>query len=179
MTLRLIVMLIFLFSNHSLIALTEVGDKPKNYCWTDVAGQQVCLEDKTHDFAVRVLLFNAGWCGPCNSEFATIGSDMAKFKEKNVVFFSLSCEGWNYGAAPNQTFLTEWSTKHRLAQAQAQFVVAGSPRHCGGDFFGAGTGIPNAVVVDTMGEVVFKKEGATVSQITKAIEACLPVPVGP
>lgn len=162
-----------------LFALTEVGDKPKSYCWTDVANQKVCLEDPIHDFKVRVLIFNAGWCGPCNSEFAHIDQEMAKFKDKNVVFISLSCEGWNSGSKPDQKFLTEWQTKHKLASPKASFVIAGSPRHCGGDFFGEDTGIPNAVVIDTMGMVAYKEVGPNTQTLIKEIEAVLPVPCNP
>ncbi len=121
---KTILSLAFAFAASTAFGLTEVGDQPKNYCWTDMNNAQVCLEDAAHKDSVRVLLYNAGWCGPCNTEFSTLASATNKFKGKPVVFISLSSDGWSRGAGASSNFLKEWFTRHRLNTAQASFIVA-------------------------------------------------------
>lgn len=158
-------------------SLFGVGDTPTNYCWMDVDDKKVCLEDD-FGYAVRVLLFNAGWCGPCNDEFGDLEKATAEFKNKQVYFISLSSEGWNRPSRADRTFLQEWRDKHGLDKAAANFVIAASPRHSGEDFFNS-PGIPNVVIIDTRGKVAYKAINPGVDKIVQEVRKICPRPLGP
>jgi hypothetical protein len=164
---------LLVFAAGPALALYEIGDKPRNYCWKDINETDVCLDDTIE---VRVLLYNAGWCGPCNTEFASIARETAEFEGKPVRFISLSSAGWTSGSSPNKTFLTSWQNKHGLAKAKASFVIAGSPRDAGKDFF-KDVYIPNVAIVDTTGKVAFKAINPGVSKIVSEVRKLLPRPV--
>jgi len=157
-------------------ALFGVGDKPTNYCWKDSQDAQICLEDPDLQNRVRVLLYNAGWCGPCNDEFGDIKDATDEFEGKLVTFISLSSEGWNYGSRADKKFLNDWRTTHKLDQAKASFVVAGSARDAGKDFF-KDTYIPNVVVIDLNGEVAYKAINPGVSAIAAEVRKLIPRPI--
>ncbi|MBY0371480.1 peroxiredoxin family protein, partial [bacterium] len=125
---RLVLLVGMVLMVESASALFGVGNKPTNYCWTDYQGQKVCLEDPAIQHRVRVLLYNAGWCGPCNDEFGELKDATDEYQGKPVTFISLSSEGWNYGSRADASFLSNWRTTHKLDQAMADFIVASSPR---------------------------------------------------
>ncbi len=169
-----------LFIGHTAMGLVEIGESPKNYCWKDVADNTICLEDAAIANKVRVLLYNGGFCPPCNQEFSELSRETAQFKGKPVVFLSLSASGWNSTDAPNKKFLQEWRDKHGLAKTAAKVIVAASPHDAGRDFF-ADPRIPSVVVVDTNGEVSYKAINPGIrtiaSEVKKVLPKTVPIPV--
>ncbi len=160
-----------------VLGIYKVGDKPSNECWKNDAGTDVCLDDVAH---VKVLLFSAGWCGPCQSEFSTIAKDTAEFNGKPVTFFSLSAEGWNSRSASNQAFLQDWKKTYKLDKAMASFIVASSNGDFGSDYFSSPK-IPSVVILDDSGAVTYKAiapgMAAIKAQIRKLLPKPIPVPV--
>ena len=116
-----------------------------NVCYDTLEGTQFCTHDNVGK--VQVYIYNAGWCGPCNSEMHELSQDTAQFEGKPVVFASLSGEGWSRGTKPNAVFMGEWKAKHGIP-----FVVAGKFRDFGKAFNSPGS-IPFAVIVDKKGDV--------------------------
>lgn len=165
---------------HSAQALTNVGEKPRNYCWKDVQDKTVCLEDAALQNKVRVLLYNGGFCAPCNQEFRELPKATAQFKGKNVVFISLSAAGWSNPSQPTKKFLGEWESTHGLNKMAATFITAASPFDAGRDFF-ADPRIPSVVVIDVTGEVSYKAimpgVAAIAAEVNKVLPRVVPIPV--
>lgn len=130
------------------IALTVSAATIPNECYTTVDNGQFCTHDNLGK--IQVLVFNAGWCPPCNQEMGELSEAYPEFANSPVVFASLSGEGWNRGAKPDQQFLKEWKEKHGIP-----FVVAGKYKDFGKNF-GATGSIPFAVIVDAQGNTVKK-----------------------
>ncbi len=168
--------LVFALFSLSANAVYEVGDSPRNTCWTNVSGGTDCLNDPSIQYNARVLLFNSGWCGPCNTEFQEIVSKTNEFAGLPVTFISLSAAGWTRADLPNQNFLKQWQTKHRLTDAKASFIVAASPRDAGKDYF-ASVFIPNVVVLDSNGVIVYKAVNPGVDAIAREVRKVTPRPV--
>ena len=138
--------LAFFFSAHAFGAY-EVGDTVGEMCWKDVTERTVCLSDAANN--IRVLLYNAGYCPPCNQEFAELVPKVSQFNNQPITFISLSEAGWAGGLKPNTQFLQEWKAKHQIP-----FMVAASPRD-GGIAFGA-EDIPNVAIIDKQNKLVYK-----------------------
>jgi peroxiredoxin len=164
---------VFALVSHPALALFAVGEVPTNYCWQDVDDNKVCLEDFCH---VRVLMYNAGWCGPCNEKFSEVVASTNEFNGKPVTFISLSAAGWSSASKPDKKFLQEWRAKHKLDRGLANIVVAASHRDAGRDFFPSPS-IPNVVIIDTSGEVAYKAEGPSMKTVLEQVRRLLPVPV--
>lgn len=162
---RLLLLALF-FVSVPLYAVIEVGDSVPNKCWKTADSSQYCLEDANQN--VKVLLFNAGWCGPCNSEFEELGQRTSEFHGRPVTFISLSSDGWNHGAAPDSTFLGEWKEKHKL-----DFIVAGSPKDAGKSFFEPPIYIPNVAIVGTDGKLFYKGTNPGVDAIFDEVHKAL------
>ncbi len=159
------------------LAVYQVGETPKNYCWKDINDQSVCLDDPSIQSQIRVLMYNAGWCGPCNTEFQDLVNETRQFKNKMVAFLSLSASGWTSSAAPDKKFLKEWSTKHKLDQAEAQVLVLGSSRDAGRDFF-EDVRIPNVAILDGNGTIIYKAVNPGLKAIAAQVKKVLPIPCG-
>jgi thiol-disulfide isomerase/thioredoxin len=142
-----LLLLASLFLIPAGFAADSVSDIPKA-CYDTVDGGQFCTTDKEGD--VKVFVFNAGWCGPCNQEMAALSRMAPQYEGKPVTFASLSGEGWRRGAKPDQKFLKEWKARHKIP-----FVVAGKFRDFGKQF-GAEGGIPFAVIIDQKGDIAEK-----------------------
>lgn len=158
----------------NLFAVLKEGDKVSNFCWDDINEKKVCLDDYKN--MVKVLIYNAGWCPPCNTEFKELGKRVKEFSGKSVVFISLSSQGWKRGDAPNTTFLKEWEKKHNLKFAASQkinFVVAAAPGDFGKNFF-TELAIPNVAVVDKTNTLYYKEIGAEVDDIFKKVKELKP-----
>jgi thiol-disulfide isomerase/thioredoxin len=170
----------FALLSFSANAVYEIGDVPRNACWTTVTRSTSCLNDPSLQYQVRVLLFNSGWCGPCKAEFQEIASKTNEFEGLPVTFLSLSAAGWNRTDLPSPEFLTGWQNMHRLQTAKASFIVAASPRDAGKDYF-ASVFIPNVVILDSNGVVVYKAVNpgvdAIVREVRKVTPRPMPVPV--
>lgn len=142
-----------------------VGDVVSDMCWKNDQNQQVCLNDFK---GVRVLLYNAGWCGPCNDEFDEISPRVKEFDGKAVTFISLSGAGYSSGSQPNQSFLQSWRNRHSIPSS---VVVAGSPRDYGQSF--GHSAIPNVAVIDPGGKLTFTETApgvdATFEEVRKAL----------
>ncbi len=143
--------LVALFFSFQAFAVIEVGQPVPNQCWTTDSGSSVCLDQVPN--AVHVLLFNAGWCGPCNQEFDEFSPRVGEFDGKPVVFLSLSASGWTNPSTPDATFLGAWRTKHHIP---ASVFVSASPKDAGKAFFTPPLYIPNVVIVDQQGNLAYK-----------------------
>jgi thiol-disulfide isomerase/thioredoxin len=126
------------FSVHAL-AVIEVGQNVPDQCWNTSEGTQFCLSSASN--TVRVLLFNAGWCPPCNQEFSELIPEVGQFANEPVTFVSLSAQGFTHGASPNQQFLQQWKEKYSIP-----FTVAASPNNFGTDFE-TESYIPNVAII--------------------------------
>jgi peroxiredoxin len=149
--------LLVLFAYSSAFAVYEVGDSVKNFCWKTHDDNTLCLEDAAIKNHVRVLLYNAGWCGPCNQEFRQLSPLVSQAQKsggdlfnKPASFISLSYQGWSRGDEPNKTFLESWKKTHKIS-----FYVAGSPKDGGGSFFDD-VYFPNVVIIGKNGKVAYK-----------------------
>lgn len=153
----------------------KIGDTPKNVCWNVAelaAPAKVCLNDATKLGEVQVLLFNAGWCVPCQQEFKELVPAMEAFAGKRIHFISLSCEGWNHGDSPARLFLEQWHLWHKIDKAKAQWYTAASPRNAGNDYFN-GPSVPNVVILNAAGKVAYKAINPGVREIARQINKIL------
>jgi len=164
--------LILLFLGVPALGIYDVGDAPGNTCWTDLNAKKVCLADAPKAGFASVLLFNAGWCGPCNAEFKELVPAMEKFAGKPVVFISLSSDGYGGGGGADQKFLQSWDAKFGMGKAKASWVVAASPRNAGNDYFKSPS-IPNVVILDASGKVYWKAIAPGVRAIAAKVESVL------
>lgn len=140
-------------------AVYEVGDTVENLCWKDVDENNFCLDSAKDE--VRVLLYNTGWCPPCNSEFQELSPQVREFKNKPVKFISLSAAGWSKQSLPDTKFLNEWKNKHSLDD----FVVAASPKDPGKKFFEPPIYIPNVAIIGKDGKLAYKAVNPGVNAI--------------
>lgn len=128
----------------SPVSASEINEIPK-VCYDTVDAQQFCTTDNLGK--VQVFVYNAGWCPPCNAEMGDLSKMYPEFANQEVVFASLSGEGYARGSKPDQTFLKSWKAKHKIP-----FVVAGKYKDFGKSFSAPGS-IPFAVIVDKAGNV--------------------------
>lgn len=91
-----------------VFGIYKTGDTVKDECWFNEEDKKVCLDD--HKNRVRVLVYSAGWCLPCNIEAKKLAKETT-FAKQPVTFFSVSGEGWRSGSKPGPTFLKEWRAK--------------------------------------------------------------------
>lgn len=162
LTLTFLMLTAFLLGASRAFGVYQVGDPVPNLCWNTSGLSQVCL-----DYApgvVRVLLFNAGWCGPCNEEFKEIGPKVKEFDGKPVIFVSLSSDGWTNGSKPDSTFLREWEVKHNIP-----FLVAASPKDAGKKFFDPPLYIPNVAIIGKDGKLAYKAVNPGVSAVFEEV----------
>lgn len=160
----------FLISTQAF-CLYNIGDKTKNYCWLATPTSKVCLDD--FKGTIVVLLYNAGWCGPCRAEFTELVPLAEKFAGKKVTFISLSMEAWRGGSDANDQFLHDWKIRFGINRSKAKWVVAASPRDPGRDFLDEGM-IPSVVVLNTEGKVSFKAVSPGSAKIISEIERLKP-----
>lgn len=161
---KLFVVLAICMMSLPALAIYQVGDVVADDCWKDLNGDEVCLDD--HKDTVRVLLYNAGWCGPCQQEFQELGPEARQFRNDPVKFFSLSIEGYRRGAPADSTFLTSWKNRHGLGD----FVVAASPRDAGRDFFNPPYYIPSVAIIGKDGLLVYKAVNPGAHAIVNQVE---------
>jgi len=162
-----LVALIFTGMADSSFGLIELGQSVPNLCWHNAEDRAFCIDD--YKTKVRVLLYSTGWCPNCNEEMEKLVPMVAQFKEKDVVFLSLSAEGWKVGALPSQSFLKEWRQKFRIP-----FPVLASPRDPGRNFFEPPITIPNFAIVNKRGKLAAKEAefdlGLLLREVTNALE---------
>lgn len=153
------------FYSLSAKALIEVGDRLPNLSWQTSEGAVLNLDDLKG--GVKVLLYNGGFCGPCNSEFSELIPKVGEFDGKGVVFISLSVAGWSQGSKPTTTFLKEWKARHNIP-----FTVAAAPVKEPYGFFSTPY-IPNVVIVRPDGTMAYKAINPGVSAIFREIRRLL------
>jgi thiol-disulfide isomerase/thioredoxin len=167
MNLRLTSLLVAMVVSIPSFAVYKIGDTVGNLCWKNQLDKNVCLNDSAGD--VRILLYNAGWCPPCNTEFKELVPQIGEFKNKNVTFISISAEGWSRGAIPNATFLKEWQSKHNIP-----FEVTGNRRDFGKDFFNPPNYIPNVVIIDENNKLTYAKVNPGADAIMDEVRNMVP-----
>lgn len=152
----------------------NVGDTPKDECWDNLElAYPLCLSNATKHAYAQVLIYNAGWCGPCNAEFKElVPLTEKKFVGKEVAFISLSAEGWTGGSKPDAAFLKEWSAKHGIDKTNSYWHTAASPRDAGRKYFNSPS-IPNVVVLDKNGKVAWKAIGPSAREVAAQVEKVL------
>ena len=110
--------LVVLVSSFSAWGMVEVGDTLPNLSWTDSENKVVTLDELKG--GVTVLLYNGGFCAPCNEEFRQLIPRVKEFDGKPVRFVSLSVAGWSSSSPPNAKFLNEWKARHKIPFLVAQ-----------------------------------------------------------
>jgi len=148
------------------MAVYEVGDYVDNMCWKNASGENRCLDN--YEGHVRVLLYNAGWCGPCNSEFDELKGKLAQYDGKRVTFLSLSSAGWTNGTQPTPQFLNEWRDKFGL-----KIPVLASPKDAGKSFIKPPLYIPNVAILDIDGRLAYKAVNPGVPVILQKVNGLL------
>lgn len=143
------------------------GDTVPNLCWKNHEDATVCLDDTKGE--VHVLLYNAGWCGPCNTEFQELVPLLPEFDKKAVTFISISAEGYSRGSKPDMAFLKNWKTKHSIP-----FPVTGAYRDFGKDFFAAPNYIPSVVILDLKNKVSYAAVNPGADAIAAQVRAMVP-----
>ena len=147
-------------------AVYEVGDTVTNLCWKDAEDKSVCLDDYKDN--VRVLLYNAGWCGPCNTEFQELRHRQDEFEGQPVKLLSLSSSGWRNGSKPDATFLKSWQQKHGV-----KFPVLASYKDAGKNFIKGPIYIPNVAVIDASGKLSYAAVNPGVEKIFAEVKKAL------
>jgi len=170
MQFAIITVTMFLILGQSAQAVYQVGDVVSDQCYRDVKQISVCLEDHTNE--VRVLLYNAGWCGPCNQEFQELRNEVTAFSREPVKFISLSAQGWERKAPADQKFLMEWQSRHGIA-GLANVIIASAPNDFGFAFFGSRPFIPNVAIIDRDGKLAYKAVNPGARAIISQIQTLL------
>lgn len=160
-------LLAFVLSFPAFGAVYKIGDTVSNLCWKDHEDKTVCLDDTKGD--IHVILYNAGWCGPCNTEFKELVPQVGEFDKKKVTFISMSAEGYSRGAKPDATFLKAWKKKHAIP-----FPVTGNQRDFGKDFFSPPNYIPNVVILDANNQLTYKEVNPGADAIMDEVRSMSP-----
>ena len=116
----LVLMIVGLFALPAL-ATFQAGDSLPNFSWTDANGQSHQLTDS--DGNVRVLIYDAGFCGPCNDEVQALLPRVNEFAGQPVVFISVSVAGYSHDAPADAAFLQQWQNQYNFP-----FLVVGTDR---------------------------------------------------
>ena len=144
----------------------KVGDTVADSCYETLGGGNFCLSHASG--MPKVIINNAGWCPPCNSEMKSLGQTAhSEFNPLAVAFISLSAEGYQRGTKPDQTFLKSWQEKHNIP-----FIVAGDFKNFGKEYFSS-PAIPNVAVLDGDNKLVWKAIGPDVSEIYEKVHELL------
>lgn len=149
----------------SALGAINIGDTVTNYCWKDLESRTICLDDYKGN--VRVLLFNAGWCPPCNSHMTELSKRVQEFTDRPVKFISLSLDGWSKGSPADEKFLKQWKVKHGIP-----FDVAAALRTDYKDLMVV-NGIPADGIVDEEGKLRFRGAGVGVDQLFGEVKKLL------
>ncbi len=161
-------LLVLLLWSSAVFAVIQVGEKVPNLCWKDDNNRKVCLNE-THN-TVRILLYSAGWCGPCNQEFSELVPRVGEFQGQPVVFMSLSCESFDH-SEPDAEFLKAWRERHQIP-----FTVAASPFDCGKKFIPPKIYIPNVAIIGKDGNLSYKAMNTSVDTIFSEVRQALAAP---
>jgi len=148
------------------VAVVQKGEIVPNKCWQTVDEKQFCLDDAKD--TVRVLIHSAGWCGPCNAEMAELAPKVGQFNGKPVTFISISGNGWEHGSLPTTDFLKAWQSKYAIP-----FPVVASPKDAGKAYFEPPLYIPNVVIIDKAGRLIYKDFAPGVETIFAEVNAAL------
>ncbi len=107
-----------------------------------------------------IYLQSASWCGPCRQKMPELAKMYPDMKKKKVELILISADRDEESALK---FLTDNEAKFPGVMAK-DAAVADLPG------FVAASGIPNAIVVNARGKVLFNGNGAAVSNWQKIIK---------
>lgn len=144
-------------------ALINVGDTLPNLSWKTADESTVTLDEMKG--SVKVLLYNGGFCGPCNTEFSQLVPRVGELAGKPVIFVSLSVAGWSQSSAPTTKFLNEWKDRWDIP-----FTVAAASRNEPYSFF-SNPLLPNVVIVDGDNKLVYRAINPGVNAIFSKVKA--------
>jgi thiol-disulfide isomerase/thioredoxin len=85
------------------------GDVLENFTLLDQHGEMVDL----YSFCGKHVVFavGAGWCGPCRTVAAGLQAEQDEWRDSNVQFIEIISQD-DYGNAPDQAFLEQWSSDY-------------------------------------------------------------------
>ncbi len=131
-------------------AVLQPGDTVPYSCWQNASGNNLCWNETVD--VVRVFMYNAGYCGPCNEEMAALIPRVKEYDGKPVLFLSLSIADYN-GSRPTPEFLKSWQQKYNIP-----FPVLAAPRSELAQYDDQ-PGIPMDIIVDQNGKMSAMVEG--------------------
>lgn len=153
-------------------AIYKLGETPADKGWADASGKIHKLSETRGK--VSVLLHSAGWCRPCNEEIKSlVPKSEREFAGKDVVFYSLSCDGWKNASGVTKDFLLEWDKAYSISACKANWLVLNSMRDCGKSYFRPGSGIPNVAILDKDGKLVFSGVGPSPEAVISTVKKYL------
>ncbi|MBI4404154.1 MAG: TlpA family protein disulfide reductase [Deltaproteobacteria bacterium] len=160
-----IIAVLLLFVGVEIFATYQVGDTIPNFCWNTVNETKFCVDDAKE--TVRVLVYNAGWCPPCNAEMEELAPKVSEFQGKPVTFISLSTAGWVKYSPADVPFLREWRDRYKIP-----FTVAAAPSSEMYQFF-TQPRIPNVAILRKDGKLAYKAIGASPETIFSQVRRLL------
>jgi peroxiredoxin len=127
----------------------EVGQHVPHYSASDLAGQEVSLED--HLGEVVLLNVWATWCGPCRIEMPPIQASYDRFKDRGFTVLAVSIDAGPGYRAKVTRFVEEF---------EINFPVLLDPESRISRTLQT-IGVPETFVLDRQGRIVKRLIGAT------------------
>ncbi len=139
---------------------TELLGKPlPDFTATDCDGNPFTLSEALKDHEAVLINYWATWCGPCRSEFPFLNEAYEKYRGR-VAFIALSTE-------KNDTMekIAEYRKEQGIAFPMGRYTDEAMEGYVDT------SGIPDTIIVDRFGNVVFSHDGALSN--TKSVELVL------
>ena len=112
------------------VKVLKKGDLCPEFVFKDMEGKEVSLEQFKGKYVVIDVW--ASWCQPCKREFPYLKELEEKYKDKNVVFVSISCDAqeqrWRFelGFLQERLKLQWWIAGNK--EFMSVFEIAALPR---------------------------------------------------
>ena len=106
---RFLFILLLAFVSFSIVACAEIGvgkDAPEISASSWINGEGLKLADVKDKYVV--VEFWATWCPPCRKSIPHLKTMNAKFKDKNVIFVSLTNESKDKVTEFNKSYNMDW-----------------------------------------------------------------------
>ncbi len=106
---RLLFVILLAFVSFSIVACAEIGvgkNAPEISAKAWLNGDGLKLADVKDKYVV--VEFWATWCPPCRMTIPHLKTMNANYKDKNVVFVSLTNEDYNTVTKFNESFKMDW-----------------------------------------------------------------------
>ena len=139
---------------------TELLGKPfPDFTATDSEGNTFTLSEALKDHEAVLINFWATWCGPCLSEFPFLNEAYEKYRDR-VAFIALTTE-------KNDTMekIEAYRKEHGISFPMGRYADEAMEGYVDT------SGIPDTIIVDRFGNVVFSHDGALSN--TKSVELVL------